>query len=135
MGLRGRGHARLGRRRALITALVGVAALVFGAAVAFATTDHWYSGSLSASQGDASTAAHSIGYEEGDGTSGVLFCIQEEVGTAGLHNVNSDNSGNQFCATTGSVSHTFGGSCCFHADIGDWDSVGMTVTTATHYDY
>jgi hypothetical protein len=128
-------HAGPGRRRVLTAALIGLTALLLGAALAYATTDHWYSGSLSASQGDASTAAHSIGYMEGDGTSGVLFCIQEETGTAGLHNVTDDNTGNQFCTTSGSASHTFGGSCCFHADIGDWDTVGMSVTTATHYDY
>jgi hypothetical protein len=123
------------RKRAITLCALVVVLFAMLSAIAAATADHWFSGTLANGTGFASTDAHSIEYIEGTGNHGG-FCIAKDQGTAGDGPSSHPTTGTQSCApSSGFISRTENATCCYHGWIDNPTGTGMTIDPSTHYSY
>jgi hypothetical protein len=127
---------RKGRRAVSRAAVFAVfAAYAVFATSAHAATDHWISGTLNNGLGFASTAAHSITYIQGV-TNANGFCIAKDTGLAGYDVASRSVAGTRSCApSSGFVSRTENGTCCYHGWIDNATGGNIFVDPATYYSY
>jgi hypothetical protein len=121
-------------RRALGGAVLAV---VLGccATPAYATSDFWYNGGLTAEMAIASSGAHSIIYIQGVATNN-SFCVAKDQGFAGIGSTTNATAGAQACATSGGfASRSENGTCCYHGWIGNYNNFTITAEPTTRYDY
>jgi hypothetical protein len=123
------------RGRVKLFAVAVIAAFVAFAGVAYATTDHWFSGSLSSGLGYASAGSHSIIYVEGtSNTNG--FCVAKDSGLAGYGPSSRTPAGVPQCASSGGFANrTENGACCYHGWISNGTGNNMIIDPSTHYTY
>jgi hypothetical protein len=124
-------------RKAWMAALGAALVVVFAvfATAAYATANHWFSGSLGAGLGFASAAANSITYIEGTANFNG-FCVAKDTGLSGYGLSSRTPAGTPSCASSGGFANrTENGACCYHGWISNPLAGAITVDPSTHYSY
>ena len=123
------------RRRMTMLCATLVVAFALGATAAFAGADHWFSGTLAAGFGYASSEAHSINYIEATGNHNG-FCVAKDTGLTGFDFASRSVAGTRTCASSGGfASRTEDSSCCYHGWVDNGTGSNTVFDTSTHYSY